>query len=236
MGFVSLNPDHMPINFPFCRSSNWKSAAAAAKSLQSCPTLCDPIDSSPPSYPIPGILQAITLEWDAISFSSAWKWKVKVKSLSRVRLSATPWTAAYQAPLSMGFSRREYWSGVPLPSLNWKSESEWKSLSHVRLFVTPCERVTGRKARGLQTEEISCKCQTFLSLLSGMRKQTSNIYIYIFSFSLYKFKRRFLLKCCVAMTPGFTWSQLFSNLELTNAFLFLMEMFVLSYVSLPQTL
>ena len=91
-------------------------AAAAAKSLQLCPTLCDPIDGSPPGSPILGILQARTLEWVAISFSNAWKWKVKVKSLSRVRLLATPWTTAYQAPLSMGFSRQEYWSGVPLPS------------------------------------------------------------------------------------------------------------------------
>ena len=91
-------------------------AAAAAKSLQSCLTLCDPIDSSPPGSPVPGILQARTLEWVAISFSNAWKWKVKVKSLSRVRLSVTPWTAAYQAPPSVGFSRQEYWSGVPLPS------------------------------------------------------------------------------------------------------------------------
>ena len=66
--------------------------------------------------PIPGILQARTLEWVAISFSNAWKWKVKVKSLSCVQPSATPWTAAYQAPPSMGFSRQEYWSGVPLPS------------------------------------------------------------------------------------------------------------------------
>ena len=88
----------------------------AAKSLQSCPTLCDPIDGSPPGSLVPGILQARTLEWVAISFSSAWKWKVKVKSLSRVRPSATPWTAAYQVPPSMGFSRQEYWSGVPLPS------------------------------------------------------------------------------------------------------------------------
>ena len=91
-------------------------AATAAKSLQSCPTLCDPIDSSSPGSPVPGILQARTLEWVAISFSNAWKWKVKGKSLSRVRLPATPWTAAYQAPLSVGFSRQEYWSGVPLPS------------------------------------------------------------------------------------------------------------------------
>ena len=92
--------------------------AAAAKSLQSCPTLCDPIDGSPPGSPIPGILQARTLERVAISFSNAWKWKVKVKSLSRVWLLATPWTAAYQAPPSMGFSRQEYCSGVPLPSLD----------------------------------------------------------------------------------------------------------------------
>ena len=89
---------------------------AAAKSLQSCPILCDPIDGSPPGSPIPGILQARTLDWVAISFSNARKWKVKVKSLSHVQLLATPWTAAYQAPPSMGFSRQEYWSGVPLPS------------------------------------------------------------------------------------------------------------------------
>ena len=88
----------------------------AAKSLQSCPTLCDPIDGSPPGSPIPGIHQARTLECVAISFSNAWKWIVKVKSLSCFRLLATPWTAAYQAPLSMGFSSQEYWSEVPLPS------------------------------------------------------------------------------------------------------------------------
>ena len=93
------------------------SAAAAAKLLQWCPTLCDPIDGSPPGSPVPGIPQAGTLEWVAISFSNAWKWKVKVKSLGCVRLVATPWTAAHQAPPSMGFSRQEYWSGVPLPSL-----------------------------------------------------------------------------------------------------------------------
>ena len=91
-------------------------AAAAAKSLQSCPTLCDLIDGSPPGSAVAGILQARTLEWVASSFSSAWKWKVKVKLLSRVLLLATPWTTAYQAPPSMGFSRQEYWSGVPLPS------------------------------------------------------------------------------------------------------------------------
>ena len=93
-------------------------AAAAAKSLQSCPTLWDPIDGSPPGSPIPGILQARILEWVAISFFNAWMWKVKVKSLSRVQLLVTPWTAAHQAPPSMGFSRQEDWSGVPLPSPN----------------------------------------------------------------------------------------------------------------------
>ena len=95
---------------------NIVNSAAAAKSLQSYPTLFDPIDGSPPGSAVPGILQARTLEWVAIAFPIAWKWKVKVKSLSHVRLLATPWTAAYQAPPSMGFSRQEYWSGVPLPS------------------------------------------------------------------------------------------------------------------------
>ena len=99
-----------------CSPEGWSSAAAAAKSLQSCPTLCDPRDGSPPGSPIPGILQARTLEWVAISFSNAWKWNVKVKSLSRVRLLASPWTAAHQAPPSMGFSRQEDWCGVPVPT------------------------------------------------------------------------------------------------------------------------
>ena len=92
-----------------------EAAATTAKSLQSCPTLWDPIDGSPSGSTVPGILQARTLEWVAISFSNVWKWKVKVKSLSRAQLLATPWTAAHQAPPSMGFSRQEYWSGVPLP-------------------------------------------------------------------------------------------------------------------------
>ena len=91
---------------------NWLHSSPA-KLLQSYPTLCDPTDGSPPGSAVPGILQARTLEWVAISFSNARKWKVKVKPRSRVRLLATPWTAAYQAPPSMGFSRQEYWSGVP---------------------------------------------------------------------------------------------------------------------------
>ena len=118
-GWVIFHCVYVPqLSYPFVYQ--WTSrllpcpaATAAAKSLQSCPTLCDPIDGSPPGSAVPGILQARTLGWVAISFSNAWKWKVKVKLLSRVRLSATPWTAAYQTPPPMGFSRQEYWSGVP---------------------------------------------------------------------------------------------------------------------------
>ena len=105
----NIQPWHTP--FPI-----WNHHAAAAKLLQSCPTLCNPIDSSPPGSPVPGILQERTLEWVALSFSSAWKWKAKVKSFSHVWLFATPWTAACQAPPSMGSSRQEYWSRVPSPS------------------------------------------------------------------------------------------------------------------------
>ena len=118
--------DIMP-GFPETTSA----APAAAKSLQSCPTLCDPIDGLLPGSSVPGILQARTLEWVASSLSNAWKWKVKVKSLSRVQLLLTPWTAAHQAPPSMRFSRQDYWSRVPSPSpSNRKSEqhtrSEWQ--------------------------------------------------------------------------------------------------------------
>ena len=105
---------------------------STAKSFQSCPTLCDPIDGSPPGSPIPGILQARTLEWVAISFSNAWKWKVKGKLLSHFRPSVTPWSAAFQAPPSMGFSRQEYWSGVPLPSLPFSTRSFLMSFKHDR--------------------------------------------------------------------------------------------------------
>ena len=117
--FIKLWWDHTLCSLSLGTWSDWKNFPAACllvKSLQLCPTLCDPRDGSLPGSPIPGILQARTLEWVAISFSNAWKWKVKMKSLSRVRLLVTPWTAAYQAALSMGFSRQEYWSGVPLPS------------------------------------------------------------------------------------------------------------------------
>ena len=112
----------------FCLKNSIMFAAATAKSLQSCPTLCDPIDGSPPGSAVPGILQARTLEWVAISFSNACKWKVKVKSLSCVRLVATPWTAAYQAPPSMGFSRQEYWSGLSLPSHVYIFPNQIKSI------------------------------------------------------------------------------------------------------------
>ena len=120
-----------------------------AKSLQSCPTLWDPIDGSPLGSSVPGILQARILEWVAISFSSAWKWKVKVKSLSRVRLLATPWTAAHQAPASMGLSRQEYWSGAPSPSpisvprclnyysfvITWCMVGEWPLFFFLQWFL-----------------------------------------------------------------------------------------------------
>ena len=126
-----------------------KHAAAAAKSLQSCPTLCDPKDSSPPGSPVPGILQARTLEWVAISFFNAWKWKVKVKSLSRVWLLATPWTAAYQAPPSMGFSRQEYWSGVPFIDYDFNVCSLLKKITGYLLWlgtvVDPGNLMTSKK-------------------------------------------------------------------------------------------
>ena len=114
-------------------------AAAAAESLQSCLTLCDPTVGSPTGSPGPGILQARTLEWVATTFSNAWKWKVKGTPLSHVWLLATPWTAAYQAPPSMEFSRQEYWSGVPLPSPGCKPfqklhQNDWQWESCIGIF------------------------------------------------------------------------------------------------------
>ena len=135
------------------------SAAAAAKSLRSCLTLCSPIDSSQPGSLIRWILQARTLEWVAISFSNTWKWKVKVKSLSRVWLLATPWTAAYQAPLSMGFSGQEYWSGVPLPSLipylHGGNYSVW-----LRMLLPPSKIIMTIHLPC----EVPCFCQGWLSI------------------------------------------------------------------------
>ena len=115
------------------------------RSDQSCPTLYDPIDSSPPGSPVPGIPQARTLEWVAISFSNALNWKVKVKSLSCVQLFDIPWTVAYQAPPSMGFSRQEDWSGVPLPSppsitshiQNWALSLLWLHLFILSGVISP---------------------------------------------------------------------------------------------------
>ena len=109
--------DQTQVSFITGRSFPVWDVAAAAKSLQWCLTLCNSIDSSPPGSAVPEILQARTLEWVAISFSNAWKWKVKVKSPSRVWLFATPWTAAYQAPPSMGFSRLAFPNCLLLKSL-----------------------------------------------------------------------------------------------------------------------
>ena len=140
----SCNPNNPCLELWYIRNLGWNTcdgiaAAAAAKSLQLCPTLYNPIDGSLPGSSVPGILQARVLEWVATSFSNAWKWKVKVKSLSHVRLLATPWTAAHQAPPSMGFSRQEYWSGVPLPSplrKTHKNHSEFVKYvcSQIQLF------------------------------------------------------------------------------------------------------
>ena len=146
----------------------WQTAAAA-KSLQPCLTLCDPIDGSPPGSPVPGILQARALEWVAISVSNEGKWKVKLL-LSRLRLRATPWTAAYQAPPSMGFSRQEFWSGVPLPSPMTKLDSILKrditlstKVRIVKAMVFPlvmfgCESWTIRKAEHQITDAFKLWC------------------------------------------------------------------------------
>ena len=135
-------------------------------SFQSCPTLCDPIDGSPPGSPVPGILQARTLEWVAISFSNAGRWKVKMKSLSRAQPSATPSTAAFQAPPSMGFSRQEYWSGVPLPSLRMNMRNFNLIIAHLkagrmrRTFTTHWYRGQG------PSEEISTLSDCYVQSLS----------------------------------------------------------------------
>ena len=133
LGALSL---HGLYNNTFSLSSPY-----AAKSLQSCPTLCDPIDGSPPGFPVPAVLQARTLKWVAISFSNVWKWKGKMKSLSHVRLLVTPWTAAYQAPPPIGFSWHAYWSGVPLPSPY--------SIRQFSLFPCSLLQLSNDKAPGL---------------------------------------------------------------------------------------
>ena len=154
-GVIDTSPSCLGISLQSCRHADYllsggvlrkySAAAAAAESLQSCPTLCGPIDGSPPGSPVPGILQARTLEWVAISFSNAWKWKVKVKSLSYVRLLATPWTAAYQGPPSMGFSRQEYWSGVLLPS-PIHTHTHTHTQTHGSLVTAPKSEKVGKPA------------------------------------------------------------------------------------------
>ena len=145
-------------------------AAPAAKSLQSCPTLYDPRDGSPPGFPVPGILQARTLEWVDISFSNAWKWKVKGKSLSRSQLLATPWTAAHQAPLSMGFSRQEYWSGVPCKHiliLKWNSSqmspNPWRPFYTSNSFF-PLHKVSLPPAKAFLFHPLLLRCSKFQSI------------------------------------------------------------------------
>ena len=141
----------------------------AAESLQSCPTLCNPVDDSPPGSPVPGTLQARTLEWVAIAFSNAWKWKVKVKSLSRVQLLATLWTATYQAPLSMEFSRQEYWSGVPLPSPAMTMTCPQNMVKYVAL-KGPCWLEVGPCQLPLQRlNHDSHKMLTFNTPLKGVQ-------------------------------------------------------------------
>ena len=127
--------------------SGLTAAAAAAKSLQSCPTLCDPRDSSPPDFPAPGILQARTLEWVAISFSNAWKWKVKVKSFSCARLLATPWTAAHQAPLSMDFPGKS--TGVGCHCLLWSGLTTWSQNPMRRKYLAYISGWRWQLQRGL---------------------------------------------------------------------------------------
>ena len=171
------------------------SAAATAKSLQLCPTLCDLVDISPPGSPAPGILQARTLEWVAISFSNAGKWKVKVKSLSHVRLSMTPWTTAYQAPPSIGFSQQEYWSGVPLLS-------PWREISSF-LFCFPLFLYTDHWGR-----------LSYLSLLI-FATVPSNGYIFpfllcllllFFSQLFVRLPQTIILPFCISFPLGWSWS------------------------------
>ena len=160
-------------------------AAAATKSLQLCPTLCDPIDSSPPGSPVPGILQARTLEWVAISFSNAWKWKVKGKSLSHVQLLVTPSTVAHQAPHSMGFSRQEYWSGVPLPSpnielvcnkyFNWINECPLSSFYLLSVTTTSYYQVTLLSLHGFSHVMSS---ETFSNFITSFDLCLRHLYLF----------------------------------------------------------
>ena len=168
--------------------------AAAAKSFQSCPTLCDPIDGSPPGSSVPGILQARTMEWVAIPFSNAWKWKVQVKLLSCVWLLAPPWTAAHQTPPSMGFSRQEYWSGLPLPS--------------------PLEKLVWTKC--IFSNFLSIQHNQFLLISLTLNTQLSPIH-QLFNNSIFTYKE--LLpqsKCILNVCIGSYWSVLFQFLTATE--------------------
>ena len=155
--------------------------------MMSCPTLCNPIDGSPSGSPVPGILQARTLEWVAISFSNAWKWKVKVKLLSCVRLFTTPWTAAYQAPPSMGFSRQEHWSGLPFPSPMHESE-KWKWSCSV---VSNSSRPYGLQPTRLlhpwdfpgKRTGVGCHC--LLRCCDSFKQRDSDIHTYIYVYSFF---------------------------------------------------
>ena len=162
--------------FQICRWYH-ANAAAAAESLQSCQTLCDPRDGSPPGSPVPGILQARTLEWVAISFSNAWKWKLKVKSFSRVWPLAIPWTAAYQAPPSMGFSRQEYWTGVPFPSPTMLIAESKEKLESLLMKVKESEKT------GLKLNVQKLKFMAFDAIISwtldGETMETVTDYIYL---------------------------------------------------------
>ena len=154
-------------------------AAATTKSLQSCPTLCNPIDRSPPNSPVPGILQARTLEWVAISFSSAWKWIVKVKLLSRVRLLATPWTAAYQAPPSMGFFRQEYW--YMKASLTKENISKtWHACGNVSVLQ-------GWAVQGRLNQLLSMAMSALIDAESTMNSATINWLLIVITYTHYRY-------------------------------------------------
>ena len=186
-----------------CLDIYMSAAAAAAASLQSCPTLCDPIDCSPPGSSVPGILQVRILEWVAISFSNAWRWKVKVKSLSSVRLFATPWTTAYQAPLSMGFSRQEYWSGVPSPSpaKMWKQCKCPKTGEHINKmwYISTMEYYSGCPNSSVGKES-TCNGGD-LGLIPGLGRSTGEGIGYPLQYS-----RTQLVKNLPALQETWVWS------------------------------
>ena len=198
--------------FKCCDSHS--AAAAAAKSLQSCPTPCHPIDGSPPGSPVPGILQARTLERVAITFSIAWKWKVKVKLLSRVWLLATPWTAAYQAPPSMGFSRQESWSRLPLPSPDSHSRS-----TEMTILIFMYHRNSS-----VYTQEITLELwgENVLNILLGhVMIHSSHIFCCQWTENIYQYPMK-NLKCiyfdttCMVIFSKVWWFATFFSVSLLN--------------------